>query len=838
MSVSRWQWTGLVGCTALLVMGAGWTYAQRETVSQAPESFIPDQCVLYTRADGLADYATELKQTAVYEALYESGLVDNLKNSFGELIEQVPESKSFRTAFEHITQHGLSFGVVVDPPNQGPPQPWGVVVVHEGEEGVKLLSRIFELIPDAPEIQEVSIRGRDVQLVQVPRSPVEIGWWADGGHLVIAAGIQAIESAIAVAEKERPNVTEGELWDRYSTDQDGVTFTTRGWLDLAPLREMFGGMPIPVSRDRTVVINDVLDVLGLQNLNHIAKRTGFRGQSCWAEVTVDAPGPRAGLLSLVDQEFLTLEDLPPIPEGHSGFFASSFDWGNAYDVLLEICRDAAQFGPPDALEEIEDGLAEMRRELGFDLRDDLLGALGHVNCLYTDSQQGMFGLGCTVQISVKNERRLWRTVARLLARLQEEAGDDLRVRNIEKNDREMTVIEFPRFPLLSPTFCISDGWLVVGLLPQAVESTLLRRDGRLPAWSPNEEYAAAFAELPTEFTSISAVDPRDSYRMLLGYVPMLLGFVELGMRESGEFPPDFRIPFSAADLPPTELIVGPLFPNVSVTTIDEEGIHCFVRMSMPGFPLLGGGGDGGGAMATSGVLIALLLPAVQQAREAARRTQSMNNLKQIGLALHNHHDTHNSFPSGTIENADLDPEERLSWMVSILPFIEQAALWTNINLKEGWESRQNYNSATSRVVTFLNPSDPNVGDEYAPTHYAGIGGLGEDGPTLPVTSPRAGIFAYDRATRMRDITDGTSNTLMVSEVESDQGPWAAGGRGTIRPFVDQPYINGPDGFGGYHPGGAVMLMADGSVRFISENIDPAVMEALATIRGGEAVGPF
>ena len=86
------------------------------------------------------------------------------------------------------------------------------------------------------------------------------------------------------------------------------------------------------------------------------------------------------------------------------------------------------------------------------------------------------------------------------------------------------------------------------------------------------------------------------------------------------------------------------------------------------------------------------------------------------------------------------------------------------------------------------------------------------------------MFGYNRKTRLRDITDGTSNTVMISEASKDYGAWSAGGTATIRSLTKKPYINGPDGIGGPFPGGCHMLMGDGSVRFVSQNIDPKTME--------------
>jgi prepilin-type processing-associated H-X9-DG protein len=107
-----------------------------------------------------------------------------------------------------------------------------------------------------------------------------------------------------------------------------------------------------------------------------------------------------------------------------------------------------------------------------------------------------------------------------------------------------------------------------------------------------------------------------------------------------------------------------------------------------------------------------------------------------------------------------------------------------------------------------------------------------------VTSEKAGVFGYNRATRIQDIRDGTSNTMMITETHKDFGPWSAGGPSTIRSLTTKPYINGPDGIGGPTPGGCNILLADGSVRFVSESVDPKIFEALSTIRGGETVGGF
>jgi hypothetical protein len=229
-----------------------------------------------------------------------------------------------------------------------------------------------------------------------------------------------------------------------------------------------------------------------------------------------------------------------------------------------------------------------------------------------------------------------------------------------------------------------------------------------------------------------------------------------------------------------------------------------------------------------------LLPAVQAAREAARRTESKNHLKQLALAMHNYHSANGSFPAGTHSNPQLKPDKRLSWLVDLLPYLEFRPIYDEMDLKKAWDDPANRKDVELPLALFMNPSvGPPKDNVHAVTEYVGMAGLGADGPTLPVTSPRAGVFAYDRVTRIEDIIDGTSNTIMISECDKDLGPWAAGGDATIRSLTKKPYIDGPDGLGGQHEGGCQVALADGSVRFVSRDIDPTLLEHLMTIAGHE-----
>lgn len=242
------------------------------------------------------------------------------------------------------------------------------------------------------------------------------------------------------------------------------------------------------------------------------------------------------------------------------------------------------------------------------------------------------------------------------------------------------------------------------------------------------------------------------------------------------------------------------------------------------------------------ILIALLLPAIQQAREAARRAQCKNNLKQIGLALHNYHDTVGMFPFASPST------NRYGWMVKILPYMEQSALYQDIS---PWgQFFGNFDPYGGSFDTSGIPGEPestiiagyrcpssavqaDIYDNYATANYVGCagGGLRSPGSNPEFGSFTTGVIYSSSRVRMRDVSDGTSNTFLVGEAEEDPNvvnalentPIWAGQTGAgvqeSRSAYDKSKINSSYGcFSSGHSGGAHFLFCDGSVHFISENI--------------------
>ncbi|HBL44605.1 DUF1559 domain-containing protein [Gimesia sp.] len=290
------------------------------------------------------------------------------------------------------------------------------------------------------------------------------------------------------------------------------------------------------------------------------------------------------------------------------------------------------------------------------------------------------------------------------------------------------------------------------------------------------------------------------------------------------------------------------------------------------------------------ILIALLLPAVQQAREAARRSSCRNNMKQFGIALHNYHDAHSVFPYGYREVGGTGAAEitrRDTFFHNLLPQLEQATLynayWTHhkdhqasggyMGTNNTYTHQTPLSIASTPVATAMCPSNPGgpvinrgfVGNYVVSTGTGQIKG-----------SNLLGMFWHCSSTRMRDVVDGTSNTMLMGEVIARSGAvasafgepgsyWNGGAHGEFgfttreRPNTtvpDQIYACKtednlqapcePQGSSqpaynyarSYHTGGVMVLMGDGAVRFVSDSIHMPTWQALSTREGGEVIGEF
>jgi len=285
-------------------------------------------------------------------------------------------------------------------------------------------------------------------------------------------------------------------------------------------------------------------------------------------------------------------------------------------------------------------------------------------------------------------------------------------------------------------------------------------------------------------------------------------------------------------------------------------------------------------IAIIGVLVALLLPAVQAAREAARRSQCSNNLKQCAIALHNYHDVYLIMPPAGWATGGTFGRNGLSWVTMVLPFFEQGNLHAQINFADTTYSNANRGAGVTQLKTMICPSsrqvrNANAGDDFTTPsgpveqtftmHYYGI--LGPKGPIPNITPTQnyafsgptghgqfgdQGSMGWNKCLGLKDFTDGTSTTFLLGELSWENANcyrnWVRGlSSSTSHPAAKNvlngigvtPY-NGSNNFndvsfGAEHPGGCQFALGDASVRFVSKTIDIIAYRAAASRDGGEAL---
>ena len=208
---------------------------------------------------------------------------------------------------------------------------------------------------------------------------------------------------------------------------------------------------------------------------------------------------------------------------------------------------------------------------------------------------------------------------------------------------------------------------------------------------------------------------------------------------------------------------------------------------------------------------------INGAREAARRSQCVNNLKQLGLAMHNFHQAHDRLPAAYTEGADKKP--LLSWRVQVLPYLEQKPLYDEFHHDEPWDSPHNKALIARMPSVYACPSVPHA--------------LAEEGKTTYLT-PRspASMFPGGQGVKFSEVADGLSNTIMVMEAGADLAvTWTKPDDWAVPAEID------PSPLFGTHPGGTEFLWGDGSVKFIKQAITPSTLKKLVTRNGGEPIKP-
>ncbi len=778
-----------------------------------------DDLIVYSEFAGLDAHASAWRKTATYRLLNETTAGTMLEDVMAQVVDGAlaaapeanrPTGKQVVTSIERFVRSGFVLGING---KIGAAPPQSVIVIRDagGKDVGTWVRQLLDLATKFGGKSESVTRedGRKVTFIK-PSDAVNgapgWAWWFEGNDLVVSLpGNEAtVEAIVETIAGKRPSATDSPLHADLAKTTDGFEPVFVSFADLTNLP------PLPPS-------------LGLSGLKRLDSRWGFQGPALMSVTRIVAPAPRTGLLALFDQPTFKVTSTLPVPEGLTDYSIVSIDVGKLFDQIVAIAK---QTDPnTEAIVKQFRGMAQ--GVLGVEVRDELLAQVGPKMAFYVEPEATMVPITpyhgiaewmlhppkFTVLVEVKDAEKFAKTLDTLMevANRQIKArmanapnGGVIEFRKIKDGGRGYVLhIPLGTAPIpagVLPAFVLGKSYLAFAISPREARKALAF-EGR-----PATKVAGPLAGLPGDLIVLNVNDPTTYVPDVIANIPFFVQAMAM-MGANGPGGPGplgvIRLDLDQDKLPTAESLKPFMFPGTMTVAVNDGGIEVVSRDAVPSM----------NPLAAGPVAAALLLPAVQAARTAARRAQSTNNLKQIMLAMHNYHSSNNHFPAAA--TADAEGKPLLSWRVAILPFLEQQELYDQFHLNEPWDSAHNKTLIAKMPdvykSTMNQPKDP------FSTFYQVFTGNG------------ALFDPMTKGPSIADVTDGTSYTIAAVEAGTAV-VWTKPEDIPFDPSKDLPKLGGP-GF----PGGFNAAFGDGSVRFITTFIRPNTWVALSTRDGGEVV---
>lgn len=835
-------WAGVVG----LLMAS--PFVGSAEAAPLAHYFPKQDLAAYAEFEGFDTHGELWRKTAASRLLNETPTGAMLESVLLQLAGRIrpnsmapsPEVADIRVLVEHGIRHGFAIGVVR---NHGQPRPFWVGVVIRGGGKGKVREVVEKSLAAArnPDEKPQSVdkpKGRTLSIEggTEPRA----AWWQEGDDLVFSLlSPEGADIMMGALDGDRVDATGHPERVALARVSDGFTPVGLAFVDLTA---------IPQLPPQAVAI-------GLDRVKQIEYRWGIQEDAIMTVTRLVAPTPRSRLLGLFDQPTFDRESLVSLPPGLAGIAAFSVDLGGIYDRFTA----GLTASNPTGRTSIESFEIAFRNVTGLRIRDDLLTQFGSKVTYYSMPTRGdapshvVSGLAqgflrtprFAAILELKEPAAFAKMLDGAVIKTQAYFRDrfeantrplPLRIHPLKGIAHGYSVSLSPSVAPLPagfrPTFLMGKSTLIFASNPEDARATLeLQERGAAPL-PASDPLAGSLSRIPPRTIMASVIDERRSLLpetianlpLLIQWGPAFVGgrFGRVQIRQPQPVRPGMLMPVRSfgvgleidPDKIPTPEEVRPfLFPSLYTLTADDQAVEYTTREA---FPMLN-------PMAVAPVAVALLLPASQSARTAAQRSQSVNNLKQIGLAMHNFHSANNALPAQATYDKNKKP--LLSWRVALLPYMEEAALYNEFKLNEPWDSPHNKALIPRMPKVFVIPG---AKAEPGKTYYRGFSGPS----TAFDLKQKNGV-----GVGFQEVLDGTSNTLAVVEAKEaviwtkpeEEIPFDANANpANLGKLLGQ--------MGAHWQGGFDALFLDGSVRFLKLSINPIVLRALITRNGGEVIG--
>jgi hypothetical protein len=552
--------------------------------AQEPEQLLPGTTQLYWRWDGVTAHANTYAKSAVGKMLagdtgiFLAKLYAMLQENAGsvltveKLLEGTPPDQLQRLQSDAgeaaklpglIGDHGFILAGEVRTLEPFTAQ-LTLIIPNVGDNNKPIYGALRLLVALSKiKATEKKVMGRTVTVADFEEG-IHLAWWQEGKHAVVIFGTDDPEKvAKEMAEAKGARLTAHPLFKRVKEFKTYET-TGRAFIDIAALVKIAG------SRDPK--IKKLLEDLGIDGLKSAVWYTGYEGEVSREVIELDAPGPRKGVLALLNGKQFSMADVPPLPPDVASWSMTHFDAAAVWDLSIVALETIVAIFDPDSVPEIQKSIKEINDALGLDLRKDLLGALGDKVVFYHSPTEGPMTLGQVVMIKVKDKEKLEGAIKQIVKVLAQKANGQVVFKKRTYHGVELREVYFKErgFPFV-PTYAIHNDWLVISLFPQPVQGYILRSKGEMTAWKPDARSKEAFDKLPKQFLSVSWSDPRPGLGQLLAIGPILGGFYKSVDPESS---------FEIGSIPNAQEATRHLFPNVAVFVDDGKVLRFESRDSL------------------------------------------------------------------------------------------------------------------------------------------------------------------------------------------------------------------------------------------------------------------
>ena len=682
-------------------------------------------------------------------------------------------------------------------PDQGPKNLKLGLVLELGDNADKTLGAIKSLLnlTDAP-LEKVTFDGQDgLKITMPPHGPfTEVGVVQHNGYLVAATSEEMTNEILGRMKQGEVASWLGQL----QAKQKYVRTSALGTIDAATLKKRL----MPLADEQAV---KVIEAIGLNNLERLDYSCGYAQTDFAQQFRIKFDGAPTGIFATFGDKGITDKDLAHFPADSFAALALSIDGKKVLDEATSILIQL----DPNAAEDMARGMIQLQSQTGIDLRK-LFSNVGPTFTLHNGYSDGILS-GAQFRTTIQDPAWFEKTIDDVMKLAQMQAGVPMSIDSIEQNGKAVKTMRFGGMPVpVEPSWMMNGDQMTMTLFPSTMASAS-KPDMAAPL--TNKKSFAPYLQLlkPSDGKVIgfSYMETKYSFELFYGYAclasamgkNMLAGQVDqvLPLPFSDEQMAKVKAHLNDLQLPSCRSIAKHLTPEVGVIRKEKDAIVFEMHSTVAGSNL---------TIAIPGVAVGMLLPAVQAVREAARRTTSMNNLRQLSLASHNFASNYQRLPSGDGPVRPGGPA--VSWRVKLLPFIEEGNLYEQYNFDEPWDSENNMKVAKQMPATFMNPQST---AQEGFTVYRGVGGV----------SGVMGVDDKGKSVRRTfgEITDGTSNTIMFVECPDHMAvPWTKPDGG-----ID-PEKASPQQLQGNFSGGFNVSFCDGSTYFIASSLGTETFKAL------------